>query len=123
MKVLSTLGLATAVTLSSVLPALANHGISYEATQAPAASGQACSDRTERMAQGVVRRVNEQAGKITIRHERLKHLDMPAMTMEFAVMEPAVLENFKAGDKVKFVAEKIAGVITLVELEPSRRQC
>ena len=69
------------------------------------------------MTDGEVRKVDKDAKKITIRHEPLQHLDMPAMTMVFQVSEPAMLEQVKAGDKIKFQAEKIGGAFTVTKME------
>jgi Cu/Ag efflux protein CusF len=66
---------------------------------------------------GEVRRVDKAAKKITIRHGALANLDMPPMTMVFQVKDPAMLDQVKAGDKVRFVADKISGAYTLMQLE------
>ena len=46
---------------------------------------------------------------MTIKHGEIKNLDMPGMTMVFQIRDSSLLETFKAGDKVKFVAEKLDG--------------
>lgn len=69
------------------------------------------------MTQGEVRKVDKEARKITISHEPLQNLDMPAMTMVFRVKEPAMLNQVKAGDKIKFQAEKIGGAFTVTKIE------
>lgn len=71
----------------------------------------------EAMTEGEVRKVDPATKKITIRHDELKNLDMPAMTMVFQVQDPAMLEKVKAGDKIKFRADKINGIFTIVEME------
>jgi Cu/Ag efflux protein CusF len=72
------------------------------------------------LADGEVRKVDKDAKKITLRHGPMKNLDMPAMTMVFQVKDPAMLDQVKAGDKVKFHAEKIGGAYTIVKLEPQK---
>jgi Cu/Ag efflux protein CusF len=47
------------------------------------------------------------------------NLDMPPMTMVFQVQDPSVLETLKAGDKIKFSAEKIGGAYIVTRLEPA----
>lgn len=69
------------------------------------------------MTQGEVRKVDKDARKITISHEPLQNLDMPAMTMVFRVKEPKMLDKVKVGDKVKFKAEKIGGAFTVTKIE------
>jgi Cu/Ag efflux protein CusF len=69
------------------------------------------------MADGEIRRVDKEAKKLTIKHGPLPDLDMPAMTMVFQVKDPAVLDQVKAGDKVKFAAEKLGGAYTVTKIE------
>src|SRR5687768_9885787 len=69
------------------------------------------------MAEGEVRKVDKDAMKITIKHGPLQSLDMPAMTMVFQVKDPAMLDRVKAGDKVKFEAEKVGGAFVLTKIE------
>lgn len=68
------------------------------------------------MSEGEVKKVDKDAGKITIKHGPLANLDMPPMTMVFRVKDPAMLERIKTGDKIGFVAEKIGGALTVTEL-------
>jgi Cu(I)/Ag(I) efflux system protein CusF len=69
---------------------------------------------------GEVRKVDKEAKKITIKHGPMQSLDMPAMTMVFQVKDPALLGQVKAGDKVKFNAEKLGGAFTVTRIEPVR---
>ena len=66
--------------------------------------------------EGEVRKVDKEAGKVTLKHGEIPNLDMKAMTMVFRVKEPAMLDKVKAGDKVRFKAEKVQGAYTVVEL-------
>ena len=72
------------------------------------------------LSEGEVRKVDKDAKKITLRHGPLTNLDMPAMTMVFQVKDPAMLEQVKVGDKVKFQAEKLGGAFTITKLEPAK---
>lgn len=65
-----------------------------------------------------VRRVDSGTGKITLKHGEIKNLDMPPMTMVFRVRDPALLARVKAGDRVKFTADKVGGDYTVLSLEP-----
>ena len=69
------------------------------------------------MSDGEIRKVDKEAKKLTIRHGPLDNLGMPAMTMVFQVADPALLDRVKAGDKVRFSADKIGGAYTVTELE------
>ena len=64
---------------------------------------------TADMADGEVRKIDKENKKMTIKHGEIKNLDMPGMTMVFQIRDTSLLETFKAGDKVKFVAEKLDG--------------
>jgi Cu/Ag efflux protein CusF len=69
------------------------------------------------LADGEVRKVDKDAGKITLRHGEIKALDMPPMTMVFRVSDPAMLDRVKAGDKVRFTADKVGGQYTITRME------
>ena len=68
------------------------------------------------LTQGEIRKVDKEAMKLTIRHGPIRNLDMPAMTMIFRVKEPAMLERLKAGDRIEFVADKINGAYTVIQV-------
>ncbi|MFZ4650199.1 MAG: copper-binding protein [Rubrivivax sp.] len=67
-----------------------------------------------------VRRIDTAQSKITLRHERIENLDMPAMTMVFQVADPKLLEGLQAGDKVRFAAERRNGAYTVTVIEVVR---
>ena len=69
------------------------------------------------MSEGEVKKINKETGRLTIKHGPLANLDMPAMTMVFHVKDPAMLDQVKEGDKIKFVAGKVNGTITVMKLE------
>jgi len=69
---------------------------------------------------GTVKKVDKAAGKITISHGPLADLQMPAMTMVFRAAEPAMLDQVKAGDKIRFVAAKVEGVFTVTKIEAAK---
>ncbi|MGR9274878.1 copper-binding protein [Rhizobium leguminosarum] len=71
----------------------------------------------EEFTRGVVNKVDVKAKKVTIKHEDLKNLDMPAMTMVFRVEDPALLERLKEGANVEFVAERVNGKLTVTEVK------
>jgi Cu(I)/Ag(I) efflux system protein CusF len=70
---------------------------------------------------GEVTKVDQPANKITLKHGPIKKLGMDqGMTMVWAVKEPALLSNVKAGDKVKFDAERVNGQLTVTKIEKAR---
>jgi len=71
---------------------------------------------------GEVKKVDETAGKITLKHGPIKSLDMEedSMTMVFRVQDPAMLKSLKVGDKVKFDADRVNGQITVTAIQKSK---
>jgi Cu(I)/Ag(I) efflux system periplasmic protein CusF len=72
------------------------------------------------LAEGEVRRVNKETQRITVRHGPIVNLDMPAHTMVFQVKDPALLEQVKPGDKIRFEAEKVPGGYAITRIEPQQ---
>ncbi len=66
---------------------------------------------------GEVKKIDAEAGKITLKHGEIKNLDMPAMQMSFRVTDPAWLKTLQVGDKVKFSADKVNGQFTVTAIE------
>jgi len=69
---------------------------------------------------GEVRKVDKAANKVTLKHGPIPNLDMPPMTMVFQVKDSAMLEKLKAGDKVKFEAQKLGGAYTVTKIEATK---
>ncbi|WP_457578610.1 copper-binding protein [Ensifer adhaerens] len=65
---------------------------------------------------GVVKKIDTKAKKVTIDHEDLKNLDMPAMTMVFRA-DDAVLAKLKEGASIEFVADRVNGKLTVTEIK------
>lgn len=97
------------------LPLAAQTGSDHGAMQTPIHAAAAAP-----MSEGVIKKVDKAAGKLTLTHGPLVNLDMPAMTMVFRVTDPAWLNQMKTGDKIRFVADKVGGAYTVVEFEPVR---
>jgi Cu/Ag efflux protein CusF len=72
------------------------------------------------MTAGVIKRVDAANGKLTIKHEDIKNLDMPGMTMVFTLHDKAAASQFAKGDAVKFAVEMQGQtmVITAIERAP-----
>jgi len=69
------------------------------------------------LSEGEIRKVDKAAGKLTIKHGPLENLGMPAMTMIFRVKDAAMLDQVKPGDRIRFLAEKVDGAITVTKLQ------
>ncbi len=66
-------------------------------------------------ATGEVRRIDAEAGKITIKHGSIGALQLPAMTLVYLV-QVELLEGIQPGDKVKFTAERLNDQYVIVKL-------
>lgn len=71
------------------------------------------------MTDAEVRKVDKEQKKVTLRHGEIRSLDMPAMTMVFQVKDAAMLDKLKAGDRVRFAAEKVPGGIAITDIQPA----
>jgi Cu(I)/Ag(I) efflux system protein CusF len=90
-----------ASTVFAVSLALSSNAIA----QAPAVSGE-------------VKKIDDSAGKITLKHGPIKSLGMDeGMTMVFRVKDLAMLKDVKEGDKVQFDADRIDGQITVTKIQ------
>jgi Cu(I)/Ag(I) efflux system protein CusF len=71
------------------------------------------------MVTGEVKKVDEAAKKITLKHGAIKNLGMDedGMTMVFKVQDPAMLKQVKAGDKVQFTAERGSDGIAITKMQ------
>ena len=104
---------ATLAWACTVAFAASAHGAAQPATAADTVVAQAAAtDMTE----GEVRKVDKDAGKVTLKHGEIKNLDMPGMTMVFAVKDKAMLDKLQVGDKVKFKAMSDGGKITITQI-------
>src|SRR6266581_2888206 len=77
--------------------------------------------KAQEMVDGQVTKIDEAAGKITLRHGPIKKFDMTeGMTMVFKAQDPAMLKSVKVGDKVKFEADRVNGQFTVTKIQKAR---
>jgi Cu/Ag efflux protein CusF len=63
---------------------------------------------------GDVRRVDRAAGKVTIKHAAITNLDMPPMTMVFALADPALMADLQVGEHIEFSVDQVQGQYTVL---------
>lgn len=64
---------------------------------------------------GEIRRIDAQAGKITIKHGAIASLDLPAITLVYQI-DQTLLTGFQPGDKIKFTARRVNGEYVVVQI-------
>jgi Cu(I)/Ag(I) efflux system periplasmic protein CusF len=105
---LTTLAVSLTLAAPALLPALSTAAPEAEKTVAAPAvtAANAASDASAETTLAEIKKIDKDAKKITLKHEEIKSLDMPPMTMVFQIKDNAMVEGLNAGDKVKFHAEK-----------------
>lgn len=112
---LVTAGLALAATDASARMQVQMHD--HDQHGAMATTSQADPDA---LSEGTIQKVDKDTGKLTIKHGPLTNLGMPAMTMAFKVQDPAMLDQVKPGDQVRFRVERANGSLTITKLDVSK---
>ncbi len=72
------------------------------------------------MTDGEVRKIDKDAGKITIKHGDIKHMDMPGMTMVFVAKDKALLDKTSVGAKIQFMATNENGQMMVTDIQPAK---
>jgi Cu(I)/Ag(I) efflux system membrane protein CusA/SilA len=102
-----------------VLAASASHAQMSPEMKMPAASPPS-PGASAVLTNGVVQQVDAKTGTVTLKHEDITNMKMPAMTMAFGVADKKMLESVKAGDKVRFHLEMLKGAPTVTRIEQAR---
>lgn len=102
--------IALSLLLALALPALAGE---YEHPQASAKEGGVGDEYVN----AEVKKIDAENGKLTLKHEALKQFDMPPMTMNFRVDDPAMLSTMVVGDRVRFIPDKVNGQFVAKKIE------
>ncbi|WP_420406510.1 copper-binding protein [Hoeflea sp.] len=66
---------------------------------------------------GKIKKIDAKAKKVTIIHEELKNLDMPAMTMVFRTADDGMLDTIEEGQDIEFIADRVNGKLTVIEIK------
>ncbi len=116
MNAFSTLTLAIAIAAGAPVAAAQDNGHAGHASH----QGHQAAEADARLVEGEVRKIDKEAGKITMRHGEIKNLNMAAMTMVLRVEDPAMLDQVNVGDKVKFAADRVNGAVTIVQMQKAQ---
>jgi Cu(I)/Ag(I) efflux system protein CusF len=93
--------LAAFLAMSFALPAFA-HDMDKKGTSAKKAKSNEKAQSEVHKGTGVVTNVDRAGGKVTLKHDPIKSLNWPTMTMAFAVKDKAMLEALAKDKKVQF---------------------
>ena len=111
--------LITAIAVSFSFNVFANE-LDNQAVDTASVTNDKTDSNTLPMTDGEVKKIDKDTGKITIKHGPIVNLGMPGMTMVFKVKEETMLDQVKAGDKIKFVVERGNGALTVTKIEMAK---
>lgn len=124
-KISTAFTLTAVMALSSAAFADAVKGHEHHNADATNATGAASATKAlpaadADMTNAEVRKVDKDSKKITLKHEAIKSLDMPGMTMVFQVRDAALLDKAQAGDKVKVKIIQEGNAYVVTEIQPNK---
>lgn len=114
MKTIPAIAFAIDLLIAAGLPMSA---VAQSTTSETRPAVQTASSVTD-MTDGEVKKIDKDAGKITLKHGEIKNLDMPGMTMVFTVKDKSLLDKVQPGDKVKFHAINDNGNLMVTDMQP-----
>jgi Cu(I)/Ag(I) efflux system periplasmic protein CusF len=117
MKHISTACVAAAATALLTLSGAAFAQATMDHSQMPMAS---TATATPAMTDGVVRKIDKDSGKLTIKHGDIKHMDMPGMTMVFTVKDKSLLDTVQVGQKVQFMVVHENSQMVVTDIRPAK---
>lgn len=72
------------------------------------------------LTEGVVKKIDHAAGKITIQHGEIRNLGMAPMTMMFRVKDAALLQQVQPGQHIRFHVDIVNNAYTVMQIEPAK---
>jgi Cu/Ag efflux protein CusF len=86
----------------------------------PASPPAAATDSAGRpWVEAEVRRVDAERQRVSLRHGPIPNLGMAPMTMVFQLRDPALLPRLRAGERIRFSADRVDGEYTVIEIAPT----
>ena len=117
---LSVAQLLAATGLATTLPAMAQTAADHSKMEhGKMEHGKMGMAATSAVADGEVRKIDKENGKITIRHGEIKHMDMPPMTMVFTAKDKALLDKVQVGQKIQFTVVHEGGKMVVTDMQPA----
>jgi Cu(I)/Ag(I) efflux system protein CusF len=94
-----------------------------------AAPGLACESgpghthaKPVKLVPGEVLAVDRAQGTVTLTQPAIEQAGIPESTLVYRAARPAQVKALKAGDKVRFRAEEVAGTLTVMEIRKAPRR-
>ncbi len=69
------------------------------------------------LVKGIIRKLDINSGRASIKHEEIPNLNMPGMTMSCLAHDPEILAGLAVGDQVNFVADEVDGELVVLWIE------
>lgn len=69
---------------------------------------------------GMVKKVEREAGRVTIAHEPIQSLRWPAMTMKFTVADKSLLKDIRPGMKVDFELRRMGSNYKITQITATK---
>ena len=66
---------------------------------------------------GTVKKLDTDAGRVSIAHGEIENLDMPAMTMFFRIGEGVDASKLDEGADIEFTADRVNGELTVTAVK------
>jgi Cu/Ag efflux protein CusF len=112
--------LLAATALATTLPAMAQTASDHsKMDHSKMEHGKMGMAATPAVADGEVRKIDKENGKITIRHGEIKHMDMPPMIMVFTAKDKALLDKVQVGQKIQFTVVHEGGKMVVTDMQPA----
>lgn len=109
----------TETTLRALFVALALSLVSV-ASLAQTSANVLASVTQDNYTTGEIKRIDANTKRVTIKHEAIRHLDMPGMTMVFQTSDAKLLGGFGASDRISFLAESRADAFVVTDIRRVR---
>lgn len=110
----------TVVVVAPLVSSIVHSGEPSFQVATAATNATAAKDQLDEMVDGEVLKIDNDMLKIVIKHQELRCLGMPAMTMVFNVPDRTFLEGVKEGEKIKFAAQVAPHGLSVTKLESER---
>lgn len=71
----------------------------------------------EDVIKGTVKKVDMDKGRVTVIHDEIPNLGMPAMTMVFEAGDETMTGKLKEGQEIEFTADRVKGRLTITSIK------